>query len=65
MNILDYIEDCMAQGMPEEDANRCADAEFNLGPTEQDDINRMIGLINRQLAEDWAAEKEDWAAEKD
>lgn len=29
MNILEYIEWCMGQGMSEDDACRCADMEFN------------------------------------
>lgn len=29
MNILEYIEDLIAQGYTEENAERCADAMFN------------------------------------
>lgn len=29
MNILDYIEELMAQGYTEEDAERCADCMFS------------------------------------
>lgn len=29
MNILEYIESCMEQGMTEEEAERCADVMFN------------------------------------
>ena len=29
MNILEYIDELMAEGMSEEDAGRCADCMFN------------------------------------
>ena len=32
MNILEYIDWCMEQGMSEEDACRCADLEYSLNP---------------------------------
>ena len=36
MNILEYIDWCMEQGMSEENAYVCADAEFNLNREEED-----------------------------